>query len=350
MVQERISGNGNFDIDAIMRLANADANAPTMIDQPFIDPVADAFAADVEDMVDEIRYNPSANLIEEAQQIMNSPMAAKLGAGVMADLRGAVQLQEEKAANGADAFTRGDRMWEEREKREEKERKEQAKIADMADDAQNAQLSTTPDRHGLSEQNYADLNNELQTRAGQERFMAFLRMMNPNLSDADIRQRLEIANAITAERGGRGNAETRRIIESTSPELVEEVTGNLAQWNEMQGRSPTPDANNHANAEAGAISADTRSYDPLASTSARMGILGGNDSTAAFIDANPAVATRLSVSAQFDNQTNFAGTPSLGRSFVAANEATIPLDVRQPQLASAAPAMPAAPANAGLDV
>ncbi len=145
MVQERVTGNGNFDIDAIRMAANAMENAPAVIDQPLVDPIADAFAADVDDMVDELRFNPSSNLTEEAQQIMNSPLAARLGAGVMADLRAAVQLQEEKASNGADAFTRGDRVWEEQKEKREKERAEQAKI-DAADDMANASKPMTPEQ------------------------------------------------------------------------------------------------------------------------------------------------------------------------------------------------------------
>lgn len=146
MVQNRAAGNGNFDIDAITRLVNADANAPAIMDQPFIDPAADAFAADVQETADQIRYNPGSSLVEEAAQLMNAPGAAKLGAGVMADLRAAVQLQEEKAANGADAFMRGDRVWEERKERDDKDRKEQARIADFADDAQNASQRMTPEQ------------------------------------------------------------------------------------------------------------------------------------------------------------------------------------------------------------
>ena len=102
-----------------------------------------------------------------------------------------------------------------------------------------------------------------------------------------------------------------------------------------------------ADANASLASSDARSNDPLASTNARMGILAGNDSTVNSIGANPAITARLSVSAQLNNQENFAGAPSLSRSFDAANAAITPLDVRQPQLAIAAPV---APANAGLDI
>lgn len=108
-----------------------------------------------------------------------------------------------------------------------------------------------------------------------------------------------------------------------------------------------PGVTNTADANASLASSDARSNDPLASTNARMGILAGNDSTVNSIGANPAITARLSVSAQLNNQENFAGAPSLSRSFDAANAAITPLDVRQPQLAIAAPV---APANAGLDI
>jgi len=236
MVQGRAAGNGKFDIDAITRLVNADANAPALIEQPFIDPVADAFAADVDDMVDELRFNPSSNLAEEAQQIMNSPLAAKLGAGVMADLRAAVQLQEEKAANGSDAFMRGDRVWEEREKREERDRKDKADNAKFAEDANDAsQLSTTPDRYGLSEQNYADLNNDLKSRDGQERFMNFMRMMYPNLTDAEIKQRYDDAKIIAAVRGGTATDKEKKDYDGMSTERKESGSRALQGYKQWEG-------------------------------------------------------------------------------------------------------------------
>jgi hypothetical protein len=233
MVGQRAAGNGNFDIDAIRMAANAMENAPAVIEQPIVDPMADAFAADVEDMVDELRFNPSSNLAEEAAQIGNAAGAAKLGAGVMADLRAAVQLQGEKAANGADAFLRGDRVWEERKERDEKDRKEQVRITDMADDANNGQLSTTPDRHGLSEQNYAELNTELQTRAGQERFMAFLRMMNPDMTDAEIDRYVHDAEVIAAVRSGRDTPDQRDdydAMDSAHRENVSRVMDGYSDW------------------------------------------------------------------------------------------------------------------------
>ena len=103
-----------------------------------VDPVAEAFASDVEEMTDDIRFNPSSNLAEEAAQILNSPLAARLDSGVLMNLRAAVNLQEEKQENGGNAFANGE-AWNERREQTERERKEQARVADIADDIQNAQ-------------------------------------------------------------------------------------------------------------------------------------------------------------------------------------------------------------------
>jgi hypothetical protein len=158
-------------------------------------------------------------------QIMNSPRATKLGAGVMADLRAAVQLQDEKAANGSDAFMRNDRVWEERKERDDKDRKEQAKIADLADDANNgSQLSTKPDQYGMSEQNYSDLNNDLKSRDGQERFMSILRLMYPNMTDKEIKDYTRDAQVIAAVRSGQGTAEQKRDYDAMGAERRDDVS------------------------------------------------------------------------------------------------------------------------------
>jgi hypothetical protein len=349
MVQERVSGNGNFDIDAIRMPANAMENAPAVIDQPFVDPVADAFAADVQDTADEIRYNPGSNLAEEAMQIMNAPGAAKLGAGVLADLRAAVQLQEEKAANGADAFMRGDRVWEERKERDDKDRKEQAKIADMADDANNAQLSTTPDRFGNSQQDYADLSNELKTRDGQERYMSFLRLLHPNMTDAQIRERMEKTAAIAAREANQPLTERQQgLLENMPPAEEAELKGEVDQYNEMNGRDMTQEVTAQVDAQTTTASAETAQITTY--TAARSDLLRGGLPNLTSTDQATLLPSRTSVASQMDSGEADSSSPSLRRSFVDANAATAPLDVRQPQLASAAPAMPATPTNAGLDV
>lgn len=328
MVQARTGTN--FDIDAITRLVNADANAPALIEQPFVDPVVDAFAADVDDMVDELRFNPSSNLSEEAAQIMNLPGVAKLGAGVLAGLRAAVQLQEEKADNSADAFMRSDRILEEREKSEEKERKSKADIAKFAEDAADAQqLSTKPDQYGLSEQNYSDLNDQLKTRDGQERMMAFLRMMYPNKTDAERVELLQNMTLIARAESPEGTEEDRRAVEALDPAKATEARG--AMRNAVaygNGQTMTPEA-----APPAAIVAAT--------------------------DARVADTTTISVAgSQAWLEQDFATAPLLRTNFVAANAATAPLDSPaapslRPEIASLAtaqPAQPQAPSGSGFDV
>jgi hypothetical protein len=346
MVQGRAAGNGNFDIDAIRMAANAMENAPALIEQPFVDPVADAFAADVDDMVDELRFNPSSNLAEEAQQIMNSPLAAKLGAGVLADLRAAVQLQEEKAANGADAFMRGDRVWEERKERDDKDRKEQAKIADMADDANNSQLSTTPDRFGNSQQDYADLSNELKSRDGQERYMAFLRLLHPNMTDAQIRERMEKTAAIAAREANQPLTERQQgLLENMPPAEEAEIKGEVDQYNEMNAGRFTPTVANRADAQVVDLASNDASAEIALGT--RSDLLAGGNA------AMSPVIPRTSVASQMDDPSISSAMQPLRTNFAAANAATVPLDLPAPQIASAAPATSISPtvaANAGLDV
>jgi hypothetical protein len=353
MVQERVSGNGNFDVDAIRVAASAMEIAPAVAneqDQPPSELSVEEQRAvsAILDIVAEFAANRSAGSGNELEAMLVTAIAAKLPAGTHSQIIGEIFREvERRDRSGFTDF--GVEQWERVKKEAKEERERLDKAIDLADSAQ--QLSTTPDRHGLSEQNYADLNTELQTRDGQERFMAFLRMMNPNLSDADIRQRLEIANAITAERSGRGNAETRRIIESTSPELVEEVTGSLAQYQQISGRDLTQGVTNRVDAQAVEVSAETAAE--TATVNASLDVLSGTNTDQALSlssDANPAVATRLSVSAQLNNQENFGGAPSLSRSFVDANAAIAPLDVRQPQLTSATPVVPVPAVNAGFDV
>jgi hypothetical protein len=344
MVQERVSGNGNFDTDAIRMAANAVENAPAVIDQPVVDPVADAFAADVQDTADEIRYNPGSNLAEEAMQIMNAQGAAKLGAGLLADLRAAVQLQEEKAANGADAFMRGDRVWEERKERDDKDRKEQAKIADMADDANNSHLSTTPDRFGNSQQDYADLSNELKSRDGQERYMAFLRLLHPDMTDAQIRERMEKTAAIAAREANQPLTERQQgLLENMPPAEEAELKGEVDQYNEMKAGRFTPTVANQVDAQTVTTTANAEAE--TAAAGSQVDLLSGGEVRAI-------TPTRTSLTAQVEGQGQFAATaPSLRDHHRAALAATAPLDQPAPQvIASAAPVAPVAPVNAGFDV
>lgn len=348
MVQERVSGNGNFDIDAITRLVNADANAPALIEQPFVDPVADAFAADVQDTADEIRHNPGSNLAEEAMQIMNAPGVAKLGAGVMADLRAAVQLQEEKAANGADAFMRGDRVWEERKERDDKDRKEQARIADFADDAQNATQRMTPEQWDQApSREYPGMTNAEALSAirrinGNLPFYSQMAVQRGLIREDErpeferlmqVRERM-----LVAERNGNTNTAEhqadRRSWETAPQNLRTATTDIVVLANERGADAPTPVV---AGASGNAIGSAARNSEVDA-----LSVDGGGPpsaaptvpvSVAANLDrVDGATADRMSLASTFNSSASGASAP-------------------QPPAAVVAPTAPAPPrvAAAGFD-
>jgi hypothetical protein len=316
----------NFDIDAIARLANADANASPMDavmrnavpateqDQPFIDPIAEAFADEANDIADEIKYVPGTNRADEALQLINSTLAAKLPSGVIAGLRAAVQLQEEKAGNNADAFMRGDRVLEEREKREEKERKDKADTAKFGEDfIDTSQLSTTPDKYGMSQRDYGDLNNDLKTRDGQDRMMAFLRMMYPDKTDAQIKERMLDIQAVAAVEDGTANKDQKdRVASKTENEIADLkrdgqqfVKGNGNRVYEVQTAVQSRDA--------------TTNVESTGAGQARL-------------EATPAeqsAAITSSVARQYSSDINsFSNATSLRANFADANAATSPLDAQ----------------------
>lgn len=343
MGMERTSNN--FDVDAIMRAVAAET-PPQASGEYDVDPVADAFASDVEEMIDDLRFNPSTNLAEEAAQILNSPLAARLDSGVLMNLRAAVNLQEEKQENGGTAFGNSE-AWNERRERDERDRKEQARATDLADDAMSNQLSTVPDRYGLSQQNYAELNDDLKTRDGQERFISFLRMLNPGMTDEQIRRRFEDAQIVAAVRSGQANDAQRRAYDGMSDERRDDASTSLAQYEQMGGSRFTPTVANRVDAQATGVSANVASFDPQAATGARTDILSSGDTTAPRLTASSPAISRLSVSAQVDGQAAITGAPSLRGQFGAALTATTPLDA--PQLAASTVA-PAAIASSGFDV
>ena len=348
MGMERTSNN--FDVDAIMRAVAAET-PPQASGEYDVDPVADAFASDVEEMIDDLRFNPSTNLAEEAAQILNSPLAARLDSGVLMNLRAAVNLQEEKQENGGTAFGNSE-AWNERRERDERDRKEQARATDLADDAMSNQLSTVPDRYGLSQQNYAELNDDLKTRDGQERFMSFLRMMNPGMTDDQIRRRFEDAQIVAAVRSGQANDAQRRAYNGMSDERRDDASTSLAQYEQMGGSRFTPTVANRVDAQATRLSANVASFDPQAATGARTDILSSGDTTAPRLTASSPAISRVSVSAQVDGQAAITGAPSLRGQFGPALTATTPLDAPQFAASTVAPTAPApaAIASSGFDV
>ncbi|WP_283419129.1 hypothetical protein [Sphingopyxis sp. Geo48] len=331
MTLERTSNN--FDIDSIRRAADAIENAGA------IDP-AIAFAADVEEMIDDLRFNPSTNLAEEAAQILNSPMAARLDSGVLMNLRAAVNLQEEKQENGSGAIMRGD-TWNERREQAERERKEQARVTDMADDAMGNQLSTTPDRYGVSQRDYAELSDEFKTRDGQERFMNFLRMMYPNMSDTERERFAEDARVIAAVRSGNATDADRTAYNNMTEGRRDDVSGALGQYQRMDRLNPTSTLTNRVDGQAVGVSANASAFDPRASTGASLNLL-----------ADTTGVTPISVASSVDGQTSISGAQPLRVNFAAANAATVPLDQpASPQIvASVSPPAPLPAASAGLDV
>ncbi|MBK9004279.1 MAG: hypothetical protein IPM67_12570 [Sphingomonadales bacterium] len=345
MTLERTSNN--FDIDSIRREADAMENAGA------IDPAA-AFASDVEEMIDDLRYNPSTNLAEEAAQILNSPLAARLDSGVLMNLRAAVNLQEEKQENGSGAFMRGD-TWNEQRERDDRDRKEQSRVADMIDDVMGNQLSTTPDRYGVSQRDYAELNDEFKTRDGQERFMNFLRMMYPNMSDAERERFAEDARVIAAVRSGNATDADRSAYNNMTEGRRDDVSGALGQYQQMDRLNPTSTLTNRVDGQAVSVSANASALDPQATTGARTDILSGGDTPAALttkaFSAPPSPSLPISVAASVDGQTGISASQPLRVNFAAANAATAPLDQpASPQVVASAPPAPLPAANAGLDV
>lgn len=339
MVQERAAGNGNFDIDAITRLLNADANAPVEIDQPLVDPDTEALMAEAKELETDLQ-NPSSNRVDEAQAFMQRTGAAKLN---VSGLLAGITIQESR--NEFSGGARGnDRVWEERKDREDKDRREQAKIADMADDANNGQLSTKPDQFGNSQQDYADLSNELKTRDGQERYMSFLRLLHPNMTDAQIRERMEKTAAIAAREANQPLTERQQGLLENMPSAEEaELKSEVDQYNEMNAGRFTPTVANRVDAQTVTTTANAEAE--TAAAGSQVDLLSGGEVRAT-------TPTRTSLTAQVEGQGEFAATaPSLRDHHRAALAATAPLDQPAPQvIASAAPVAPVPAVNAGFDV
>ncbi len=308
--------DNNFDIEAIRRATAAMEGAGAT------DPVTATFASEIEDMIDDLRFNPSTNLAEEAAQVLNSPMAARLDSGVLMNLRAAVNLQEEKQENGSAAFMRGD-TWNEQRERDDRDRKEQARVADMIDDAMSNQLSTTPDRYGISQRDYAELNDELKTRDGQDRFMNFLRFAYPNMTDAERVRMVEDAQVVAAVRANEATPDQQQAYDSMSPNRRDQVSRTLGEFHQYKPSvSATSDINvtNMDGSMAGRDLQVRTTYD----------------------DGGPVVATTasvaplpISVASTLNNDVGIGSAPNLSATFRVAASGNPPPD---PQPLSPTPA------------
>lgn len=358
MVQTRTGTN--FDIDAITRLMNADANVPAMSDQSITDPMAEALEAEAEDFETELQ-NPSSNRVDEAKRFMERPGAAKLSAGRLSAIQSGITVAEKR-----DEFSfgsqRGDRILEEREKSEEKERADKARAANVADDL-----------NEVAERRQAEIERRERAEAWASRDHTYAgQKLSPEQWLRMIQwfkqpeNRAAWEDAMMAETGQSRDRvrETAAKMDRLDALIEKEARGEVLSADEIAERDRLnrdrdvqqgmrvrreqmdlqqgirPEVANQADAQAVQTSADTTAE--TATVNARMDILAG-------ANGNPVTALpRTSVTAQMDGQTEFSTAPSLRDHHRASLAATTPLDQPAPPvIASAAPAAPVAAANAG---
>lgn len=358
MVQTRTGTN--FDIDAITRLVNADANVPAMSDQSITDPMTEALEAEAEDFETELQ-NPSSNRVDEAQRFMERPGAAKLSAGRLSAIQSGITVAETRNEFSFGS-QRGDRILEEREKSEEKERAEKARAANVADDL-----------NEVAERRHAEIErreraeawaNTDHTYAGQKMSAEQWLRMIQWFKQPENRAAWE--DAMMAETGQSRDRvrETAAKMDRLDALIEKEARGEVLSADEIAERDRLnrdrdvqqgmrvrrdqmelggrvqPQVANQADAQAVQTSADTTSA--TATVNASLDVLAGED------DVSATTTPRTSVATQIEGRSEFITAPTLRTNFVAANAATTPLDQPSPQvIASAAPAAPVVAANAG---
>lgn len=357
----------NFDINAILSAVNgANGNARPQgsytallddMDQQEAErlgldnPAQLAIIRDISSMIEELQSNRSAGAGNELEGLITR-IGGALPPGMSSAAANAIMIEVERRDRFGNGVSFNNEEWDRIKDEVKKEREAQARAADFADDATGPQLSTTPDRYGLSQQNYSDLNDELKTRDGQERFMSFLRMMNPGMSDEQIRRRFDDAQIVAAVRSGQATDAQRQAYNGMSDERRDDASTSLAQYQEMGGSRFTPTVENRADAQA--ISATANTAVAAVATDTQVDLLSGGNatgvSTSLVTGGSATTISRASVSAQVDGQAAISGAPSLRGQFGAALTATTPLDAPQLATATVAPAPVVPAANAGLDV
>ena len=251
----------NFDINAILSAVNGgDGDAPpqarygTLLDDMDREEAARlgldnpgqlAIIRDISSMIEELQSNRSAGAGNELEGLITR-IGGALPPGMSSAAANAIMIEVERRDRFGNGASFNNDEWDRIKDEVKKEREAQARAADFAEDAQNSQLSTTPDRYGLSQQNYAELNDELKTRDGQDRFMNFLRMMNPDMSDADLRRYVEDAQTIAAVRSNQATPDQRRAYEGMSPARRDEVSRSMRDF---QAYEPAVAAASDANVE-----------------------------------------------------------------------------------------------------
>lgn len=316
MGEERITGNGNFDIDAITRSVR-DMSAQAIDAGNYdVDPLAEAFTIGIEDMVDELAANPGSELKEEAEQALRSPLVHRLDRDVTAALRSVIALNEERKETSFDGAMRRD-VWTEIRERNEKESKEQAKVADFAGDTLNGQQRLTEQQWDEGSYDFAG---ERMTGAEIDNLISFMR--SPANRQRLIEQRAR-ANGISTEQASR------------------EVDMGL-RYAELFRKTQMGTATREERAEFERLRADPTAIDVVRDARA---LSRGEQPTPAIAASSDARNGDVAISVagrQARLDTGFAaGAPPLRASFASAQAATTPLDAPSPQIAAASPALSA---------
>lgn len=144
MGNERITGNGNFDIDAIRRAAGAMEVADAVRPQAIIDSSDSTLEADIAEVEIDLQ-NPSSNRTDEAERLLDRPDIARLKPGALTAIRSNITIAEERREQSGE-ISRGADMWNERRERDQKERAARADADEFADSMQNAIQRMTPEQ------------------------------------------------------------------------------------------------------------------------------------------------------------------------------------------------------------
>jgi len=132
MVQERVSGNGNFEnLDEIIRRAN-----PVQFAQ-------EQAINDIVELIEDFTANRSGGSGNELEAILGTNIAAKLPAGAITQITNAIFLEVERRDRTGFSAS-GNEQWENAKTEAKKERELRDKVADMADDVANASARMTP--------------------------------------------------------------------------------------------------------------------------------------------------------------------------------------------------------------
>jgi hypothetical protein len=210
MVQERVSGNGNFDIDMISGAAGAsDRNAAANVK---VQPPAElslreqqAVSAILE-IVAEFAANRSTGSGDELEAMLVTAIAAKLPAGTHSQIVGEIYREVERRDRlGFTEF--GSEQWERVKKEAKEEREKQDRLdkqIDALQDAQQQQAIWSRETHSLAGvtmtgEEWGDMGNEFRNNPYARQWLIAKLMRDQGLTHAQAAQRAtEYADTFTA--------------------------------------------------------------------------------------------------------------------------------------------------------